>query len=208
MSRHRLSTSLATSALLALFVAAAPMPAFAERPADAREAARAYFTDVELVDQNGDTVRLYSDLMDGHVVVISSMFTTCAAICPVLGQKIKSLQEAAGDRLGKDVHILSITVDPDHDTPALLREYAKRFEAQPGWHFLTGSKENVRFALAKLGFAVEDKDDHSTIVLLGNEKTGLWKKANGLAGTAALVEIFDSVMNDPGQAAGAARGSR
>jgi len=208
MSRHRLSTTLATGALLALFVAAAPMPAFAERPADAREAARAYFTDVELVDQNGDTVRLYSDLMDGHVVVISSMFTTCAAICPVLGQKIKALQEAAGDRLGQDVHILSITVDPGHDTPALLREYAERFEAQPGWHFLTGSEENVRFALAKLGFAVETKDDHSTIVLLGNEKTGLWKKANGLAGTAALVEIFDSVMNDPGETAGAARGSR
>jgi protein SCO1/2 len=205
MSR-RAFTAAALLALLAL--AASPSPAVAERPAEAREAARAYFTDVELVDQNGDTVRLYSDLMDGHVVVISSMFTTCAAICPVLGQKIKALQEAAGDRLGRDVHILSITVDPGHDTPALLREYAERFEAQPGWHFLTGSEENVRFALAKLGFAVETKDDHSTIVLLGNEKTGLWKKANGLAGTAALVEIFDSVLNDQGQAAGAAQGGR
>jgi cytochrome oxidase Cu insertion factor (SCO1/SenC/PrrC family) len=146
--------------------------------------------------------------MDGHVGVISSMFTTCAAICPVLGQKIKAIQEAAGDRLGKDVHILSITVDPGHDTPAVLREYAKRFEAQPGWHFLTGSEENVKLALSKLGFQVETKDDHSTVVLLGNEKTGLWKKANGLAGTQALVELFDSVMNDTGAAAGGSRGSR
>jgi protein SCO1/2 len=202
--RHRLTAALAFAALLL----AAALPAAAQRPAEAREAARAYFTDVELQDQNGETVHLYSDLMDGHVVVISSMFTTCAAICPVLGQKIKAIQEAAGDRLGKDVHILSITVDPGHDTPAVLREYAKRFEAQPGWHFLTGSEENVRFALAKLGFQVETKDDHSTVVLLGNEKTGLWKKANGLAGTQALVELFDSVMNDTGAAAGGSRGSR
>jgi protein SCO1 len=180
-----------------LWTLAAPA-ASAERPAAAVEAARAYFTDVELVDQDGETRRLYSDLMDGKVVVVSSMFTTCAAVCPLLGQKMARLQEAAGERLGRDVHLLSITVDPEVDTPAKLRAYGERFEAREGWYFLTGSRENVGRALSKLGFAVDDKESHSTVVLMGNEKTGLWKKTNGLAPADELVELLRGVLADDG----------
>ncbi len=186
------------AALAVLVLLAGAAPAAAERPPEAVEAARAYFTDVELVDQDGETRRLYSDLMAGKVVVVSSMFTTCAAVCPLLGQKMQRLQEAAGERLGRDVHLLSITVDPETDTPARLAAYAERFAARDGWYFLTGSRANVELALAKLGFAVEDKDAHSTIVLMGNEKTGLWKKTNGLAAAGELVDLFESVAVDAG----------
>jgi len=192
-------TVMTAAVALALLGAGAAAPAAAaERPAEAVEAARAYFTDVELVDQDGETRRLYSDLMAGKVVVVSSMFTTCAAVCPLLGQKMQRLQEAAGERLGRDVHLLSITVDPETDTPARLAAYAERFAARDGWYFLTGSRANVELALAKLGFAVEDKDAHSTIVLMGNEKTGLWKKTNGLAAAGELVDLFESVAKDAG----------
>lgn len=201
----------AVAALLtAAVVACAAAPAArAERPERAVEQARSYFTDTELVNQHGETMRFYSDLLDGKVVVIDSMFTTCSAICPVLGQKMQRLQEAAGDRLGEDVHLISITVDPKVDTPAKLRAYGERFEAREGWYFLTGSPDNVGRVLAKLGYAVEDKDDHSTIVLMGNEKTGLWKKTNGLSSTDQLVELFRDVLEDTGaESAGAERGSR
>jgi protein SCO1/2 len=195
MSRR---TPTAAALLLAMLAAFAAPAAAAERPAAAVEAARAYFTDVELVDQNGETRRLYSDLMDGKVVVVSSMFTTCVAVCPLLGQKMQRLQEAAGERLGRDVHLLSITVDPEVDTPAKLRAYGEQFEAREGWYFLTGSRENVGQALAKLGFAVDDKESHSTVVLMGNEKTGLWKKTNGLAPAGDLVELLQGVLADDG----------
>lgn len=196
----RPSAAFAASAALAAGLAltggvAAQAP---QRPPEAREAARAYFSDVELIDHLGAKHRLYTDLLDDRVVAIDSMFTTCGAVCPVLSQKMKRLQELAGDRLGRDVVLLSITVDPERDRPAELKAYAERVGAKPGWYFLTGEPEAVRTALAKLGYAVEDIDAHSTIVLMGNEKTGLWKKTNGLASGDDLVALFESVLTDRG----------
>lgn len=205
MSRtaRRAARLLGVAAALAL-----AFPAAAERPAREVEAARGYFTDTVLLDQNGREVRFYSDLLAGKVVVIDSMFTTCTAVCPVMSRKMKAIADAAGDRLGKDVQLLSISVDPEADRPEKLREYARRHDAPAaGWAFLTGTPENVRAVLAKLGYAVEDKEAHSTLVLMGNERTGLWKKANGLASAEELVAIFESVLADTGADA-AARGAR
>lgn len=208
----RLRATLAVLALATTAAVAMAPAAAAERPVEQRETARSYFTDTVLVDQHGKEVHFYSDLMDGKVVVIDSMFTTCVAVCPVMSKKMKAIAEAAGDRLGRDVQLISISVDPAADTPAKLRDYATRNGAPAkGWSFLTGSPDNVQTVLGKLGFAVEDKDAHSTLVLIGNERTGLWKKANGLASPAELVEIFASVLDDTGPAqggAGAAGGAR
>jgi len=197
---------LAMSALLAI-----PYPAEAatsQRNPQEVAAAREYFTDTELVDQNGEVHRFYSDLLDGKVVVIDSVFTTCTLVCPVLGQKMKSLQAVAGDRLGKDVHLLSISVDPETDTPAKLKAFGEQFEAKEGWYFLTGSRENVARVLGKLGFAVDDKENHSTIVLMGNEQTGLWKKTNGLSSSGELVKLFRGVLEDTGAAAASGQAGR
>ena len=106
------------------------------------------------------------------------------------------MQQALGDRVGKDVHIISISVDPTVDTAANLKEYAKKLHAGPGWYFLTGDKQNVDFALKKLGQLVDDKRDHLNIFIIGNERTGLWKKAFGLARSDELVKVVESVLND------------
>jgi len=187
---------LATAALLAVPAPAEAAPS--QRNPREVAAARSYFTDTELIDQNGEVHRFYSDLLDGKIVVIDSVFTTCTLVCPVLGQKMKSLQAAAGDRLGKDVLLLSISVDPETDTPAKLHAFGEQFEAKEGWYFLTGSRENVARVLGKLGFAVDDKESHSTIVLMGNEQTGLWKKTNGLSSSGELIELFRGVLEDTG----------
>lgn len=209
MSRRRPARRAAGALAAALALALAAASPAAERTARDREAARSYFTDTVLVDQDGEEVRFYSDLLDGKVVVIDSMFTTCTAVCPVMSGKMRRIAEAAGDHLGRDVQLVSISVDPAVDTPAKLREYARRHKAPAaGWTFLTGTPGNVRTVLAKLGYAVEDKDAHSTIVLMGNERTGLWKKANGLASADELVAIFESVLTDTGADAGAAGGAR
>jgi len=155
-----------------------------------------YFTDVELINQNGEKMRFYSDLLKGKVVIINSFFATCQGSCLPLNQNLAKVQEALGDRLGKDVYIVSISVDPTVDTPPNLKEYAKKLKARPGWFFLTGSKENVDFALKKIGQFVPDKQDHLNIFIIGNERTGLWKKAFGLAKSEELVKVVESVVND------------
>lgn len=158
--------------------------------------AQKYFSDVVLVNQHGQQFRFYSDLLKGKVVVISSFMATCVSACPAKNRNLEKLQEAAGDRLGKDVFILSISVDPVTDTPERLQQYAKTYHAKPGWHFLTGRKENVDWALYKIGHYVPDKENHSNILVIGNESTGLWKKALGLASVDELIKIFASVLND------------
>ena len=161
-----------------------------------RSPAEKYFSDVELINQDGEKVRFYSDVLKNKVVVINTFFTTCTSICPPLNRNFQKIQDALGDRLGKDVFLISISVDPETDTPTRLKEYGRRFKARPGWMFLTGKKENVDWALYKLGQYVETKGDHTSILIIGNEPKGLWKKAMGLAKAEELIGIVEDVIND------------
>ncbi|HRC86981.1 MAG TPA: SCO family protein [Thermoanaerobaculia bacterium] len=195
MSARRLAPFWALAAILVL------LPAFGaagEDVARRREAGRAYFTDVVLIDQQGHEQRLWSDLVENRVVLISPFFTHCEGVCPKLSATLGRLQDRLGDRLGKDVLMLSITVDPARDTPAKVREYAAQLKARPGWLFLSGKKENVDLALTKLGYYVDQPEGHSNLVIVGNERTGLWKKAFGLASAEELEAVLQSVLRDAG----------
>jgi len=160
--------------------------------------AEKYFTDVELTNQDGKKVHFYSDVLKGKTVVVNAFFTTCTSVCPPINRNMEKIQDALGDRVGRDVFLVSLTVDPETDTPARLKEYSQKFHAGAGWTFLTGKKENLDWALYKLGQYVEKKDDHTTVLIIGNEPTGLWKKAFGMANVAELVAIVQSVVNDKG----------
>lgn len=160
--------------------------------------AQKYFTDVELVDQDGRKVRFYSDVLKGKTVIVNAFFTTCTSVCPPMNRNMEKIQAALGDRVGRDVLLVSISVDPETDTPARLKEYSQKFHAGAGWLFLTGKKANVDWALYKVGQYVEDKQDHTTVFIIGNEATGLWKKAFGMAKPAELIQIVESVANDKG----------
>ena len=161
-----------------------------------QSAAQKYFTDVVLINQDGEKMRLYSDLLKDKVVIIDFFFATCQGSCLPLNRNLQKVQEALGNHVGKEVHIISISVDPTMDTPPRLKEYAKKLNARQGWYFLTGDKENVDFALRKLGGYVDDKQDHTNIFIIGNERTGLWKKAFGLAKSEELIKVVESVLND------------
>ena len=155
-----------------------------------------YFSDVVMVNQDGEEVRFYSDLLQGKIVVINTIFTTCTGVCPVMSKAFTRLQEHLGDRLGRDVHLISISVDPENDTPERLKAFGSALGARAGWYLLTGERENVDIVLNKLGAYVEEKESHSAIMLVGNEPTGLWKKAFGLANSEDLIKILDSVLDD------------
>jgi protein SCO1/2 len=200
-----LASSFATAAQTPGRPAPPPMPAGVADPHAGHNAgndgsrAQKYFTDVELIDQDGRKVRFYSDVLKGKTVVVNAFFTTCTSVCPPMNRNMEKIQEALGDRVGKDVLLVSVSVDPETDTPARLKEYARKFHAGPGWLFLTGKKENVDWALYKVGQYVEDKQDHTTVIIIGNEATGLWKKAFGLAKTAELLQTVRSVADDKGE---------
>jgi protein SCO1/2 len=155
-----------------------------------------YFTDVMLINQDGEKMRFYTDLIKGKIIIINSFFATCKGVCLPMNRNLEKVQDALGDRVGKEVHIISISVDPVVDTPASLKEYAKGLHSKPGWYFLTGDKQNVDFALKKIGHFVGDKEDHLNIWIIGNERTGLWKKAQGMAPSGELVKVVESVLND------------
>jgi protein SCO1/2 len=184
-------------AAAALFLFCDPRAAAQQPAQDARQqAAQRYFTDVELVNQNGEKMRLYSDLLKDKVVVINFFFATCQGSCLPMNRNVQKVQDVFGDHLGKDAYIISISVDPTVDTPARLKEYAGKIGARPGWYFMTGEKANVEFALKKLGQYVEQREDHTNIIIIGNERTGLWKKAFGLAKSDELNKVVESVLND------------
>lgn len=194
------SILLATIAVLFLAgSASAQQPAAAPATNGTESNAQKYFTDTLLVNQNGEKMRFYSDLLQGKTVIINSFFATCQGSCLPITRNLEKVQEALGDRLGKDARIISISVDPTVDTPNELKAFSKKFHARPGWYFLTGSKENVDFILKKLGQYVEGKNDHYNIVIVGNDRTGLWKKAFGLAKSDELIKVVDSVLNDQGE---------
>jgi protein SCO1/2 len=124
-------------------------------------------------------------------------------VCPVIHRALQKLQDRLGDRLGTDVVMISMTVDPENDTPDKLLEYAGRFKARPGWYFLTGSPDDVSAALRKLGQYVKDPNEHSGIVLAGNDRTGLWKKLFGLSDPEELIKAALGVADDRGEGGGA-----
>ena len=161
-----------------------------------QSAAQKYFSDVQLVNQDGEKMRLYTDLLQGKTVIINSFFATCQGSCLPLMRNLQQVQESLGDRLGKDARIISISVDPTVDTPGALKAYAQKLKAKPGWYFLTGDKASVEFALKKLGQFVETKESHLNLFIIGNDRTGLWKKAFGLAKSEEIVKVVDSVVND------------
>lgn len=158
--------------------------------------ARTYFTDTVLINQDGQPMRFYTDLLKDKVVIINTFFTTCTSVCPPMSKNLQLIQTWLGDRLGKEVNIISISVDAEVDTPTRLKDWAQKYKARPGWYFLTGKKANAEAALRKIGQFVESKDDHSTIIIIGNLQTGLWKKAMGLAKAEDLIKVVQSVLDD------------
>jgi protein SCO1/2 len=180
--------------ILVALLLAAPLLAQESTP----RPAAGYFGDIELVNQDGKPMKLYSDLMKDKVVVINSFFASCTSSCPVMSKSFSTLQTRFADRLGRDLVLVSITVDPEHDTPAALHTYARKWQAHNGWYFLTGSRDNVDAALRKLGQYVAEPSAHMNIIVIGNERTGLWKKAFGLAPTEDLAKVVESVLNDRG----------
>jgi protein SCO1/2 len=138
---------------------------------------------VPLITQDGEQVRFYDDLIKGKIVAVNFIYTSCMFTCPLETARLAQVQRILGDRVGKDIFFYSISIDPDHDTPAVLKEYMQGFDVGPGWTFLTGMREDVDLLAFRLGMTDDPSitsgpgpnlDGHTPHLLIGNERTGQW----------------------------------
>lgn len=144
--------------------------------------------DVPLVDQDGKPVRFYSDLVKGQVVAVNFIFTTCTMICPPMGANFARLEKLVA---GKDVRLISVSIDPANDTPERLKAWSQKLGGGPGWTLLTGNRDEVVRLLKTLGVYTASVTDHSPVVLLGDDRAHRWTRAYGLAAPAKLAELIE-----------------
>jgi cytochrome oxidase Cu insertion factor (SCO1/SenC/PrrC family) len=135
-----------------------------------------YIPNLTVMTQRGKPVKFYDDLVKGKIVIISFIYTSCTDICPLTTARIAQLEEKLGDMVGREVFFLSMTVDPEHDTPERLKEYAERFGAGPGWSFVTGKPADIRAINYKFGDRSGVISEHRNEIVMGNDATGEWQK--------------------------------
>lgn len=146
---------------------------------------------VLLKNQNNEPLRFYDEAIKDKIVVIQFIFTRCTMVCPLLGYTFAQLQEKLGERAGKEVFLISISVDPVNDTPQRLKAWAEQFGAANGWLQLTGEKSSVDSVLKALQSFTADKVDHTSLILMGDEQKGEWKR---LAGTASAETLLTELQ--------------
>ena len=158
-----------------------------------------YFPNVELTTQDGKVVRFYDDLIKGKIVALDLIYTTCQYACPLETARMAQVQRLLGDRMGKDVFFYSITIDPEHDTPAVLKDYAEKYNAGPGWLFLTGKAEDIELISRKTGLYSEpdpnNPDGHTPSLLVGNETTGQWMRNSATDNPKFLARTIGDWLN-------------
>ena len=156
----------------------------------ASDNSRMSIPDVELLDQDGRKVRFYTDLVKGKTVAVNFIFTTCTTVCPPLGATFARVQRELGERAGRDVRLISVSVDPATDTPERLKAWGGKFKAGPGWTFVTGPKPQVDELLRALGAATASPADHTPSIVIGNDAARQWTRAYGLTSPGKLVQII------------------
>jgi protein SCO1 len=158
-----------------------------------------YFPNVTLTTQDGVPVRFYDDLIKGKIVAISLIYTSCKYTCPLETARLSQVAKLLGDRMGRDVFFYSITIDPDHDTPQVLKAYAANFHAGPGWTFLTGKQQDIELLSRKLGLYSEpnpaNPDGHTPSLLIGNEATGQWMRNSATDNPKFLARTIGEWLN-------------
>jgi protein SCO1 len=149
--------------------------------------------DVELINQEGKTARFKSDVIGDRIVVLDNIYTTCTTICPLVTSIMVNVHSKIGARAGKEVSLVSLSVDPVTDTPQRLRAYARRHKA--AWNLWTGPKPAMDQVLKGLGIYTPDYIDHPSSILVGDGKTGEWTRFYGFASPDQIAKRVDELLS-------------
>jgi protein SCO1 len=155
---------------------------------------REYFTDLTVLDQDGKALKFYSDVLKNKIVLINFVFTHCEQTCPMLTRTFAKVQAELGRNAPERVHLVSISVDAQRDTPTVLKRYAAQFGAKPGWRFITGKKDNVDWVIHRLGQWNEVIEAHSPMIMVADVKTGRWQALRGDVTSRQLISVLESLI--------------
>ncbi|HYQ50745.1 MAG TPA: SCO family protein [Pseudomonas sp.] len=164
-----------------------------------------YFPNTPLLTQDGQQVHFFDDLIKDKVVAINFIFTGCSDSCPVETARLRQVQKILGDRVGKDIFLYSISIDPYNDTPATLKRYAQKFGIGPGWTLLTGEPDDIEQLRRSLGLYIEGLEngrskDHNLSLIIGNQATGRWMKASPFESPYILADRLGNSLHNWKQA--------
>ena len=171
-----------------------------------------YFPDVSVITQDGKTLHFYDDLIKGRIVVVSFIYTSCSELCPIETARLAEVKDKLGDAVGRDIFFVSMTVDPEHDTPEMLKAYADAFDAKaPGWQFVTGGRTTSRRSMRSSATAARTRSlsEHRNEMLIGNDATGDWQRDSAFGDVDQLVmtiRLMDPEWRDQAGAGPGARG--
>ena len=162
------------------------------------------FPNIVLRTQCGTQVRFYDDIVKDRIVLINFMYTTCSDICPGTTQNLVEVYDYLAGRMGRDMLMLSISIDPEVDTPDALMRYTVIFDGpKPGWLFLTGDYAEIDRLRRSLGVydldpvVDADKTQHSGILTFGNDRTNQWAALPAMMDSKGLARTILRITRDP-----------
>jgi protein SCO1/2 len=151
---------------------------------------------ITLVREDNKSVSLPDEMNDGRPVILNFIYTTCTAVCPITSRTFAQLQDKLGEERNK-VHMISITIDPEQDTAARLADYARKFGAEPQWHFYTGTSEASLAAQRAFDVYRGDKMNHAPVTLLRAAPGKSWLRIDGFASADDLLREYRKLVASP-----------
>ena len=168
---------------------------FAAEPERYKRSVEKYtIPDVVLINQDGDKIRLKTLLESEQPVAVDFIYATCTTICPILSAGYANLQRKLGTDSAK-VHLVSITIDPENDTPPILKEYLEKYQARPGWDFLTGSRRDIDRVMTAFDAYFRNKMDHKPLTFIRSPKDGSWIRLYGLMSGIDFMDEYQKAGN-------------
>jgi len=150
--------------------------------------------DIEVVNQDGRHVRFNSQVVEGHIAIVTGFFTSCSSMCPITQEKLSQVAKLLGPRLGKDVVIVSVSVDAENDTPARMKDWGEKFHIGPGWTLLSGKRDQVDALLKSLGLSVPVPQRHQSALMVGSAATG-WVRISSWTSSEKLARLAESMSS-------------
>jgi len=197
---NKLLAGFAVSAALLVCGSSASIAAAGTESADVAAAeakAREYFTNVELIDQNGQRLRFYDDVLKDNIVVISFIFTNCQGACPLMTRNLTMIRDMLPSKVRDEIHFLSISLDPVRDTPSAMKDFAQTHDAdQERWLWLTGQPNNVNSVTKKLGTYTDELEAHTTMLIAANVRESHWTKIAPNVPPKGVVERLRMLVED------------
>jgi protein SCO1/2 len=150
--------------------------------------------DIQLVNQDGQHMRFNSQVIEGRIAIVTGFFTTCSSMCPITQEKLSQVAKLLGPRLGKDVVIVSLSVDAENDTPARMKQWAEKFHIGRGWTLLSGNRTEVDRLLKSLGLFVELRQRHQSALMIGSAATG-WVRVSSWMASEKLAKLAETMSS-------------